>query len=95
MPTPWPSWLIAAHPTRAPADALRPFLDALSGYVRAFDAPAQRAAADVAFIKEKFGYPEADIEVRAPPPPFQRRRLLLFMCACVLTAPASPFDRRG
>ncbi|KAH9940960.1 periplasmic binding protein-like II [Amylocystis lapponica] len=37
------------------------FLDALSAYVRAFDAEAQRAHADVAFIREKFGYPEADI----------------------------------
>ena len=66
MPTPWPSWLIAAHPTRAPAAALRPFLAALSGYVRAFDAPEarERGGADVAFIEDKFGYPEEDVEVR-------------------------------
>ncbi|KAI0775167.1 periplasmic binding protein-like II [Trametes elegans] len=62
VPTPWPSWLIAAHPTRAPADALRAFLATLSMYVRAFDAPEARATADVAFIKDKFGYPEADIQ---------------------------------
>ncbi|KAL7279244.1 hypothetical protein ACG7TL_007084 [Trametes sanguinea] len=62
VPTPWPSWLIAAHPERAPASALTPFLEALSGFVRAFDAPEQRAAADVAFIKDKFGYAEEDIK---------------------------------
>ncbi|OSD06638.1 periplasmic binding protein-like II [Trametes coccinea BRFM310] len=62
VPTPWPSWLIAAHPERAPASALTPFLEALSGHVRAFDAPEQRAAADVAFIKDKFGYAEEDIK---------------------------------
>ena len=53
-----------AHPTRAPAEALKPFLDTLSTYVRAFDAPEQRARADVEFIKDKFGYPEEDITVR-------------------------------
>ncbi|OJT07379.1 hypothetical protein TRAPUB_1784 [Trametes pubescens] len=62
VPTPWPSWLIAAHPTRAPAEALRPFLATLSEHVRAFDAAEQRAGPDVAFIKDKFGYPEADIQ---------------------------------
>ncbi|KAH9846669.1 periplasmic binding protein-like II [Lenzites betulinus] len=62
VPTPWPSWLIAAHPTRAPAAALRPFLETLSEHVRAFNAPEQRASADVEFIKEKFGYPEGDIQ---------------------------------
>ncbi|KAL1949528.1 hypothetical protein VTO73DRAFT_8409 [Trametes versicolor] len=62
VPTPWPSWLIAAHPTRAPAEALRPFLATLSEHVRAFDAAEQRAGPDVAFIKDKFGYPEPDIQ---------------------------------
>ncbi|KAI9066233.1 periplasmic binding protein-like II [Trametes sanguinea] len=62
VPTPWPSWLIAAHPERAPASALTPFLEALSGYVCAFDAPEKRAADDVAFIRDKFGYPEEDIK---------------------------------
>ncbi|KAI0707317.1 periplasmic binding protein-like II [Earliella scabrosa] len=61
VPTPWPSWLIAAHPTRAPASALTPFLTTLSTYVRTFDSAAQRAGPDVAFIKDKFGYPEEDI----------------------------------
>lgn len=64
VPTPWPSWLIAAHPTRAPAEALRPFLATLSKHVRAFDAAEQRAGPDVAFIKDKFGYRETDIQVR-------------------------------
>ncbi|THH12292.1 hypothetical protein EW146_g7754 [Bondarzewia mesenterica] len=65
VPTPWPSWLIAAHPSpdRAPPEALRTFLHTLSTYVRAFDAPAARETSDVAFIQEKFGYPEADIKV--------------------------------
>ncbi|KAI0925809.1 hypothetical protein AcW1_008142 [Taiwanofungus camphoratus] len=61
VPTPWPSWLIAAHPTRATADALRAFLGALTAHVRAFDSPAQRAGSDVEFIKRTFGYPEEDI----------------------------------
>ncbi|KZT73009.1 periplasmic binding protein-like II [Daedalea quercina L-15889] len=62
VPTPWPSWLIAAHPTRASPEALRTFLDTLTVYVRTFDDPAQREAADVEFIKEKFGYPEEDVK---------------------------------
>ena len=66
VPTPWPSWLIAAHPTRAPADALKPFLATLTTYVRAFDSAEKRELADVEFIKDKFGYPEEDIKVRTP-----------------------------
>jgi len=62
VPTPWPSWLIAAHPTRATAEALRTFLGTLTTYVRAFDSPEERAQADVEFIKAKFGYPEEDIK---------------------------------
>ncbi|KAI0787622.1 periplasmic binding protein-like II [Fomes fomentarius] len=62
VPTPWPSWLIAAHPTRAPAEALTPFLATLSTYVRAFHAEENRAGPDVDFIKDKFGYPEGDIK---------------------------------
>ncbi|ETW83162.1 hypothetical protein HETIRDRAFT_316275 [Heterobasidion irregulare TC 32-1] len=64
VPTPWPSWLIAAHPshTRAPPDALRTFLSALSAHVRAFDSAEARAGADVAFITDKFGYPEEDVK---------------------------------
>ncbi|KAI0043812.1 hypothetical protein FA95DRAFT_1627735 [Auriscalpium vulgare] len=64
VPTPWPSWLIAAHPSpdRAPPDALRVFLHGLSSYVRAFDSEEKRESADVEFIKGKFGYPEEDIK---------------------------------
>ncbi|KAF9243415.1 periplasmic binding protein-like II [Melanogaster broomeanus] len=46
VPTPWPSWLIAAHPTRAPAPDVSAFLGTLSGY--------HRAGPSVEFIKEKF-----------------------------------------
>ena len=65
MPTPWPSWLIAAHPSqdRAPSEQLNTFLQALSKYVVAFDAPENRAGPNVQFIKEKFGYSEEDISV--------------------------------
>jgi hypothetical protein len=65
VPTPWPSWLIAAHPSqdRAPSDKLNAFLQALSKYVVAFDTPETRAGPNVQFIKEKFGYPEEDIHV--------------------------------
>ncbi|TBU42376.1 periplasmic binding protein-like II [Dichomitus squalens] len=61
VPTPWPSWLIAAHPERAPADSLREFLGTLSTYVREFNSRENRAGPDVQFISEKFGYPEEDI----------------------------------
>lgn len=61
--TPWPSWMIAAHPTRAPPEALHAFLDTLTTYARAFDEPAQRTGADIEFIKDKFGYPEEDVKV--------------------------------
>ncbi|KAI0734324.1 periplasmic binding protein-like II [Fomitopsis betulina] len=60
--TPWPSWMIAAHPTRAPPEALHAFLDTLTTYARAFDEPAQRTGADIEFIKDKFGYPEEDVK---------------------------------
>jgi hypothetical protein len=65
VPTPWPSWLIAAHPSqdRAPSHELRVFLQTLSSYVVAFDASENRAGPNVEFIKEKFGYPEEDIRV--------------------------------
>ncbi|PAV16225.1 periplasmic binding -like II [Pyrrhoderma noxium] len=63
VPTPWPSWLIAAHPnpSRAPPEALSAFLSGLSQYVRAFNSPEARETRDVAFIKERFGYAEKDI----------------------------------
>lgn len=66
VPTPWPSWLIAAHPSpeRAPEEAVRRFLADLTAYVRRFDSEENRAAKDIEFIKEKFGYPEEDIKAR-------------------------------
>jgi hypothetical protein len=69
VPTPWPSWLIAAHPSqeRAPTQDLRAFLEALSTYVVSFDAPDNRAGPNVEFIKETFGYREEDIGVEFIP----------------------------
>ncbi|KAF5367413.1 hypothetical protein D9758_003639 [Tetrapyrgos nigripes] len=61
VPTPWPSWLIAAQPSIS-ADALKEFLTSLSGYVRDFDSEDSRATKNVPFIKEKFGYKEEDIQ---------------------------------
>ncbi|KAK7033232.1 periplasmic binding protein-like II [Favolaschia claudopus] len=62
VPTPWPSWLIAAHPTRASSEALRAFMTSLSEYVRAFDSASNREGPNVEVIKTKFGYPEEDIK---------------------------------
>ncbi|KIJ66974.1 hypothetical protein HYDPIDRAFT_174261 [Hydnomerulius pinastri MD-312] len=62
VPTPWPSWLIAAHPTRAPALDVSTFLSSLSGYVRSFSSSESRAGPSVEFIKDKFGYPEEDVK---------------------------------
>ncbi|CAK5269441.1 unnamed protein product [Mycena citricolor] len=63
VPTPWASWLIAAHPspTRAPAEALRTFLTRLSDFVRDFHSESNRAGPNVEVIKAKFGYGEEDI----------------------------------
>jgi hypothetical protein len=65
VPTPWPSWLIAAHPgaERCPPDELRAFLSTLSEYVRAFDSSEKRAGANVEFIKNTWSYPEEDVKV--------------------------------
>ncbi|KAG8789978.1 hypothetical protein FRC12_013032 [Ceratobasidium sp. 428] len=61
--TPWPSWLIAAHPSpeRAEPGALRSFLGQLTIYARKFDEQEQREQADVEFIRERFGYQEKDV----------------------------------
>ncbi|KAL5525671.1 hypothetical protein ACEPAG_7007 [Sanghuangporus baumii] len=63
VPTPWPSWLIAAHPSpeRAPPNALKAFLSSLSAYVNKFSTPEAREGPSVEFIKEIFGYNEADV----------------------------------
>ncbi|KAF4596591.1 hypothetical protein EYR40_007716 [Pleurotus pulmonarius] len=62
VPTPWPSWLIAAHPERAPALQLSQLLDKLSTYVRSFDSAKKRSKEDIEFIKTHFGYAEDDIK---------------------------------
>ncbi|KZW02843.1 periplasmic binding protein-like II [Exidia glandulosa HHB12029] len=61
VPTPWPSWLIAAHPTRASPEALRHFVSSLTTYVRAFD-PRTEIDTKVQFIKERFHQKEDDIK---------------------------------
>jgi len=63
VPTPWPSWLIAAQPTTS-SESLKEFLTTLSTYVRSFDLPESRASPEknLEFIKSKFGYGEEDIE---------------------------------
>lgn len=68
MPTPWPSWLTAAHPERAPADALQLFLSTLTTYAHEFNSREKRTSPNVEFIKEKFGYLEADIQARSHHP---------------------------
>lgn len=67
VPTPWPSWMIAAHPSPERSDpvALREFLGTLTTYVRAFDSHAKRSLENVEFIKQRFGYAETDIRVRS------------------------------
>jgi len=64
VPTPWPSWLIAAHPSpeRAPKEAVRSFLSSLTGYVTKFDSQESRDSTNVPFIQKTWGYPEADIK---------------------------------
>ncbi|KAG6812971.1 hypothetical protein H0H92_015090 [Tricholoma furcatifolium] len=64
VPTPWPSWLIAAHPspTRAPVAQVRAFLEELTTYVRAFDSQESRESANVKFIEATWGYGTEDIK---------------------------------
>ncbi|KAH7918960.1 periplasmic binding protein-like II [Leucogyrophana mollusca] len=62
VPTPWPSWLIAAHPTRTTALDVSAFLAGLTKHVKAFASPEARAGPSVDFIKDKFGYPEEDVK---------------------------------
>ena len=65
VPTPWPSWFIAAHPSadRAPTDELSSFLKTLSTYVGRFKSANNRTST-LEFIKDKFGYQTEDIKVR-------------------------------
>ncbi|KAG1737337.1 periplasmic binding protein-like II [Suillus lakei] len=62
VPTPWPSWLIAAHPTRAKPAAVRAFLDNLSRHVRAFASTEARAGPSAKFVMDTFGYAETDVK---------------------------------
>jgi len=62
VPTPWPSWLIAAHPTRAEPAAVRTFLNNLSRHVRAFASAEARAGPSVKFVMDTFSYPETDVK---------------------------------
>jgi hypothetical protein len=63
VPTPWPSWLIAAHPSpeRTPPEALKRFLSTLSEYVRTFDSAEKREKENVDFIVKTWNYPEEDV----------------------------------
>ncbi|KAG9039220.1 hypothetical protein FRB95_011805 [Tulasnella sp. JGI-2019a] len=63
VPTPWPSWSIAAHTStsRAPVDKVINFVATLTTYVNEFDSHTARAQRDVDYIKDHFGYPEEDI----------------------------------
>ena len=63
VPTPWPSWHVAAHPERASTTDLTTFLSTLTQHVQEFQKPESRAGPSVEFIKETFGYPEEDVKV--------------------------------
>lgn len=66
VPTPWPSWAIAASTSYLASSpdakaSLRSFLTALEAKVQEFDSPEKRQKADVDFIMKEFGYPEEDV----------------------------------
>jgi len=63
VPTPWPSWLIAAHPERASFEDVTAFLTGLTAFVQEFDSEESREKQNVSFIETKFGYFEEDIKV--------------------------------
>jgi hypothetical protein len=64
VPTPWPSWLIAAHPSesRCPSATLKSFLGTLSEYVRSFDSAAKRETENVEYIVKNWDYKEEDVK---------------------------------
>jgi len=64
VPTPWSSWLIAAHPspTRAPQEEVRIFLETLTNYAGTFNSAASRAGPNIDYIATNFGYPVEDIK---------------------------------
>ncbi|EAU85358.2 hypothetical protein CC1G_07052 [Coprinopsis cinerea okayama7 len=105
VPTPWPSWLIAAHPDRASPEATSSFLQRLDKFVHEFDSEERRANDNVEFIKEQFGYPEEDIKawlktVRYPsnileiPTNVLTDTLSYLEKASVVTPPEGGFDVR-
>ncbi|KAJ3985158.1 hypothetical protein F5890DRAFT_1410072 [Lentinula detonsa] len=61
VPTPWPSWLVAAQPS-ANTEALKQFLTTLSSYVSSFKSTERQETNNVEFIQSKFGYGEEDIK---------------------------------
>ncbi|KAJ7707582.1 periplasmic binding protein-like II [Mycena rosella] len=91
IPTPWPSWLIAAHPSpsRAPPEALRTFMAALSGYVRAFDSAANRAGPNLEAWLKTVAYPE---DCLAIPSKVITDTLSVLEKAGVVKAPEGGFD---
>lgn len=67
VPTPWPSWAIAASTSflsSAPdaKSTLRTFLSSLETKVREFDSPEKREKDDVDYVMKEFGYPEEDVK---------------------------------
>jgi hypothetical protein len=64
VPTPWPSWLIAAHPSesRCPSATLKSFLSTLSEHVRSFDSAAKRETENVEYIVKNWDYKEEDVK---------------------------------
>ncbi|KAF8899931.1 hypothetical protein CPB84DRAFT_1962592 [Gymnopilus junonius] len=62
VPTPWPSWLIAAHPDRAQSMDIGAFLNGLTKFVNDFNSEDSRATKNVPFIESKFGYRKEDVE---------------------------------
>ena len=67
VPTPWPSWAIAASTSflSSSSDAkqtLRTFLQSLEAKVQEFDSPEKREKEDVDYIMKEFGYPEEDVK---------------------------------
>jgi len=105
VPTPWPSWLIAASPTRTSPEFLDIFLRTLTRYVGDFGSKEARVDASIEYIKEKFGYPEEDIKAwlktvaypekcDAIPAPVIRDTLSILEQAGVVKSPEGGFDMK-
>jgi hypothetical protein len=70
LPTPWPSWAIAASTSLLSQPdshaTLRTFLGSLEDKVRAFDSEEKRAdeseEGDVRFVEREFGYEREDVK---------------------------------